>query len=140
MSLKKFPTVSTRGIMENDDGILNMLFAYFITSEFSQTFFYDDQVASLKYLISKYGNDEDTFKTKIIESLKKLYERYEYTDTDVTVILTRDNENNSIMYIKIDIITFNESKELQLSRTLSVDSDKIIYFNNHLEDLYKKRG
>ncbi len=137
MQKKNLPTLSSIGVIENDDNIVNRLFLYFLASEFSQTFFYENYVASLKYIIGKYGDDEIEFKSKIIDSLKNMYDRY-YENTEVSVLIENNTETESIKKLTFDVITYNGDKKIILSETIKIDSDKIIYSNSKLDDLYRR--
>ena len=122
MATPALPTLTKSGFLKPDKSLLERLLLYFIASEYSQSIIYQGKISSLKYLLMKYGNDENKLITEVNYTLTDLYKRY------------FDSVN-----IKVDIKTSQDQTfKDKIQRTLVINIEatyngKLITLNEELD-------
>jgi hypothetical protein len=86
------PTLSANAWVKDPNGKIDFLLAHFYESEKSQTAVYGDNVASLQYIVQKYGSDI----TALVNNIKLGLEKYlaRYYDTVVVEVTSDDTSAN----------------------------------------------
>ena len=137
--MSKIPTLTPDGFIENDNLKLNKLYEYFITSEYSQTFFYVGHVSSLKYLLGEYPihDDPEDLASAIKQTLEAMYARYFDTVT-VSCTVTEELVNSNIFNIKLNIEVVNNDIANSLYRSVHITNSKIDFLKTTNILLYKK--
>ena len=127
------PSLSVNGWIKDSRNILLKLYEYFLTSEFSQSNIYLNEIASLKYIIKK-SNNPDEIVVIIKETLETMYTRYFQS-----VIVTVDYElvdSTDVYKINIDVID-DENKTYSLNRETSITKNNIITMDQQQIDIRK---
>jgi len=134
--LSQLPTLTEDRILSNDVLKINKLYEYFLASEYSQTFFYKEHVASLKYLLGTYSIEEDDLKMAIIETLEKMYSRY-FDEVSVFCELVPEEIDSNAYLLNLNIEVTNNSIKNTLNRSVAITNNKIDILKNTNILLYK---
>jgi len=132
----QLPTLTDDRILENDMLKINKLYEYFIASEHSQSFFYKNNVESLKYLISEYTIENGNLETEIRKSLEKMYSRY-FDEVSVLCSVEPEEEDSNNYTIAIDIQIINNEVSHTLMRSVNVSHNRIDFMKTNNILLYK---
>ena len=113
------PTLSTDNFITEPILKLDTLYAYFLSSEFSQTNTYKGNIASLKYLMQKNTGDTSALVSDIISTLTVFLKRY-FTEVNVFA------EMVDITVIGVSIqVKDNDGVEATLERALRMTNGKL---------------
>lgn len=108
------------------------LLAYFLTSNYSQTNLYRGQIASLQWLIFRYGQDPNTLCTQVTATLTKYLQR-SYPD-GVYVTCTNDANtptNTTNLYTLQLVVEISENGQTKsLGRLVNYDGSKVVSIIN----------
>jgi Tfp pilus assembly ATPase PilU len=114
---------------------LRKLFEYFLVSDYSQTFFYPGEVASLKYIMNTHPDD---IENKTYDALYTMYTKY-FEDVDITTALTSEEDSERLtlhIYVGVktesgEVVTLEEPVDLK--ETLN-----LLRHSEHMEELNGK--
>ena len=127
------PTLSARGWLQDPISTLDLLFAHFLASDYSQTYMYPDNVSSLPYLIHLYGDKPDELVNNIRDTLSKYMGRY-FDTVDIDVRVDNSNGNIRDVYsIILNLSVIREDTVYEIGRILRIKDgkfNKVIKLNN----------
>ncbi len=134
----KLPTLTNDKILDNEKLIIEKLYEYFLASEYSQTSFYVDNIASLKYLIATNPIEDSPtdLETNIKDTLKNMYIRY-FDEVEIFCSVNVQQNEVTVYDINIDIHVTNNSNEFKLNRIINIVNNKINFLKTHQILLYK---
>lgn len=70
------PSLDSRGWIDNPAEMAELLFAYFLVSNKSQSTTHYSRIASLPYILQTTGNDFTVLKNEVERVLQELYSKY----------------------------------------------------------------
>ena len=114
---------------------MKKLFVYFMASDFSQSNTFNNQIASLKYIMTMYHDSAD-IKREIEKALTKLYGAHFDTVSPV-VTITYDTENAITLY-GINIAAVYNGESFVLDRTINSNLSNIATYETALAELYEQ--
>lgn len=76
MSSTPVPVLGTQGFVHDTAGKFNQLMAWFMSSEYSESYLYKGQITSLPKIIQEAGQSEEKIISGIREGLTRLLSRY----------------------------------------------------------------
>lgn len=134
------PTLTMDGFVTNKNLMVAKLWAYYLTSDHSQSTTFSGCVQSLKYDL--LSSDIDSMLTKNIESsLEELYGNY-FDKAKADVVLKTDKDTNtqyaSISLTLTDIDEKGYSKKYYLSKEIESTNGEIKNFEKLLDNLYEE--
>lgn len=134
------PTLTMDGFVTNKNLMVAKLWAYYLTSDHSQSTTFSGYVQSLKYDL--LSSDIDSMLTKNIESsLEELYGNY-FDKAKADVVLKTDKDTNtqyaSISLTLTDIDEKGYSKKYYLSKEIESTNGEIKNFEKLLDNLYEE--
>lgn len=105
----------------------------FLTSEYSQSVLYEGNIASLQYLVQRFGDDKVELQANCRDTLQGLMERY-FTNANVTVKVDEtDPDNPGQLFIQFACMVRDGLNEYNLGRRVQFVNgalQKIIDINN----------
>ena len=118
-----------RGIAEKADALL----AYFLISDYSQSFLHQGQVRSLPYLIQQYPRNHIELSNEAQRSVEMLLESY-FDSVDVHVTIENPDETLGFTEAHVDL-RFNvtvrqDGRMYSLGRLINVVNNKIAKVTN----------
>lgn len=128
------PTLSSIGWVDTIEEKGDHVLSYFITSEYSQSVLYHGKIASLQWLVQRYGKSEVDLEREITDTLDDLMSRYfgDATEVDVTVA-ERDADQPGKLTIRFQCIIREGSHSVSLGRRVEFLNGKlanIVKINN----------
>lgn len=124
------PSLSLSGWVDTVDGKADRLMSYFFTSQYSQTYTYHRNIASLPYLIATYGHDVVNLRSTILSTLSDLFFPY-FDEVDFNVDI--EVENDVVIHIRVSAIFEEDGTRYDLARLIDVNNGsigKIVKLNN----------
>ena len=133
--MNSVPTLMTTGSTEAPKLKLSALFKYFLIADYSQTFYYTGNVASLKYIISKFDNHNvSKLKDDIIEALTTMYERYfDNIRVDLNI-----REDGAKLHLEFYISTIVNDKIIKITDNVEINDLKIIFEGSYQDEILMK--
>ncbi len=113
------PTLSTDNFITEPILKLDTLYAYFLSSEFSQTNTYKGNIASLKYLMQKNTGDTSALVSDIISTLTVFLKRY-FTEVNVFAEMV----DTTVIGVSIQVKD-SDGVEATLERALRMTNGKL---------------
>lgn len=102
------------------------LMAYYITSDFSQSFLYEGSVTSLPYHIQLFENNPSRLSTEIETSLKIYLSRY-FDRVDIKVTVDNlDGDYSDKLNIQIQADVYEGEYKYDLGREIITANNKIV--------------
>jgi signal recognition particle subunit SEC65 len=125
MSSNAYLPLLTEEAWNNDSlSVLDGLIAHFYASDYSQTYIYKDQVASLAYLIYQ-NKDHDELRNAVSNTLERYVRRY-FDEVDVKCEIIQDSENPGLYTIIISCIVIdNEGVEYSIAKAIKIKDSKL---------------
>lgn len=128
------PTLSSsQNYLTDDRSIMNKLYEYFVTSEWSQSNTYRDKIASLKYIAASGNNSIRTMEENIKQSLRILYVNY-FSEVEIEVQVIESEETSKVSYVINIIAKTKTGSTLSLDKTLTLENN-VINYNTLLANL-----
>lgn len=119
MDKRIVPTLSTDNFISEPILKLDVLYAYFLSSEFSQSNTYKGEISSLKYLMQKNTGDSSMLVSDLISTLTTYLKRY-FTEVNVYAEMT------DVTVIGVSIqVKDSEGVEATLDRALKLNNGKL---------------
>ncbi len=119
MDNRIIPTLSTDNFITEPILKLDALYAYFLSSEFSQTNTYKGNVSSLKYLMQKNTGDNNGLVSDIISTLTTYLKRY-FTEVNVFAEMV----DSTVIGVSIQVKD-SDGIEATLERALRMTNGKL---------------
>ena len=110
------PTLTIEGFVESRDIIINRLFMYYKSANYSQTNMYYTRIKSLRYTLKRYNGDLDKLKDAISEDLNFLYKKY----FDTVEVDIQDLETDGGVQLDINITCSYKGRKYLLSKSINV--------------------
>ena len=124
------PTMTIFGLTKDPVVLIEKIFLYFVTSDYSQSVTFYGKIKSFKWIYHKYKDDDDELKTRIKETLSEYYLLY-FKDVDVSVGIS-DGENGT-REIGVDVTAVYENdKTYYLSEIIEVAANENINIERYL--------
>ncbi len=134
MGNRTIPSLSTNGNIEDVSLSMKKLFDYFLLADYSQTFFYKGNVASLKYILGNYKNEDDLL-SLLNSALTTLYERY-FEEVEIDIRLTSTDINSGSADIVFGIAVTTNNIKTDLAETIIVKNNTILFNDKYINELY----
>ena len=120
------PTLSATGWVKNIGEKADMLFSHYLVSDYSQTYFYPGEVASLAKDIQINDNKPLKIKSSIEDTLFKYFNRY-FESAQVEVAINNpDPEYPDNINIAINVTVFEGGYSYNLGKELQTVKGKLI--------------
>lgn len=120
------PTLSTAGFVTDIPSMIDRMFSYYLTSDYSQSNLFQGRVLSLQKQIQAYQHDDIALTNKVREEL----EGYFGSVADaVTVRVSTDQPNPddpSRINITLSAMIVKEGKSYSLGRLIETQDSKIL--------------
>lgn len=133
MTLPAIPALSEDGWVTNPIKIADLLFSYFFTSEYSQTYLFNNKIASLPYIMQNTQGDLNKLSGDVANWLKLLFSNY-FNNIVVESGTEQDPKNPNKYQLTILVqFTDNAGKTYSLGKLLEINDlivQKIITQNN----------
>lgn len=123
--MKKLPTLTTAGWLEDVSSVATTLMDYFLTSEHSQSNFYPKHISSLPYLVQQFGSNPTQLADAVQSKLRILYSRY-MDEVTVRVSNTAADSETGQYNLNIDIIMSKDGKRSSLGRSVAISESKVM--------------
>lgn len=124
----KVPTLSSAGWLETVGQKADRLFAYYLTSEFSQSYLYHNNVTSMTYHIQQYGNRPLELQEVVQRELKAMLNSY-FDDVELRVAVDEPAQGDpERINITIDCKVIQDGVPYSLGRLVKATQSKVIEF------------
>jgi len=127
---RKIPTLSTDNFVSESILKLDTAFAYFLTSEYSQSNMYQGTITSLKYILENNHGRESDITIAVNGALNDLLSNY----FDKVDVFSQIKDNNLGISINVED---SEGRTHSLDRTLKLNDGKVNYYKE-LDYLLRK--
>ena len=124
-------TLNTVGVVEHPKLKLNRLIEYFIIADFSQTYLYSGEIASLKYIMN---NHIDNIKDECRTALTIMLERY-FDAVSIEVTL-EDTDASNKKALVMSVTVTEDGKTHILDKEVYIVNDMLRYNLPHSDELY----
>jgi hypothetical protein len=120
------PSLSASGWLTEIAERADALMAYYVTSEYSQSYIFEKRVTSLPYHVQQYGNDPMLLENRVHNDLQAYFLRY-FEKIDLTVRTDSPDplDPNRINLI-IDCIIYDNGYRYSLGREIRTANNKVI--------------
>ena len=124
------PTLSSVGWVTEVAEKADRLFAYYMTSEYSQSNAYYKEITSLTWHIQQFGSDPSVLKKRIEDDLMTYLSRY-FEMVDLEVSTQHPNpEDPEKINIRISAIVYDQGKRYSLGREIQATKSKVVKIIN----------
>ena len=140
MSKKVLPTLTHNGFISDVDEMLNRIYYYYITSDYTQSITFFGEIKSLAYALKRADFKPDRATEEVKYDLINILHRY-FEHSDVSSLTVDYKEeltgNNKVIYvIGIDIEVIDKTgKKYQLSKSIKLDENNKLHFNDGIDYL-----
>jgi len=132
--VKKVPTLTLDGYLDNTDFMMTKLFEYFVLSEYSQTKLFYGEISSLPYLVRDAGPDFNKLEDSVKDTLFKLYNRYwGNVDVDVGIKEEKINEHKHRVILVINVEVVHDGKTYTLNKSASIEDNEVKKIDNKID-------
>lgn len=118
------PTLSSAGFVTGIQEKADRLFAYFLVSQYSQTYSHAGQISSFPKILQEQANDPSGLNTAVRQALIDLYQGY-FDSVEVDVDTVPFPDNDSKLNIKISVILTQDGTSHSLSRLVSTQDSVV---------------
>lgn len=123
-SKAKVPSLSSDGWIDNSVRCADILFAHFLTSDKSQSYFFND-VRSLPYILNENMDNINTIMKEVKSNLLNYFNNY-FNNVAVTVVEIPNQLDLSRIEINIDIeYTDTTGAKLYLNKVLDITKGRL---------------
>lgn len=124
------PSLSTKGWLVELTERADTLMAYYLTSEFSQSYLYRGSITSLTYHIQQYGQTPDLLETHVQRDLSRYFRRY-FDDVQMEVTTQiPDHEDPNRLNLTINAIIIEQDQRYSLGREIRTLNDRVVNIIN----------
>jgi len=131
------PTLTLTGWVDDKNILMNKLFFYFVTTDYSQSVLYHGNLSSLKYLLHKNGDDLNSLIADVSSTLNKLYSRY-FNTVDANANIKTINDDKTNKQYNYLVITIDATDEKGNSYSLEQSVNITNFDTNKLDELLTK--
>lgn len=119
------PTLSASGWLTEISEKADSLMAYYLLSEYSQSYLYYKHILSLPYHIRMYGNKPNQLKNIVESELTEYFKRY-FKDVELTAIVDIPDVNDpNRINLMIDCMFYDNGEKYSLGREVNIENSKI---------------
>lgn len=132
------PSLTPEGYISDRNLMMNKIYSYFITSDYSQSVRYYGNISSLKYLIRKHGTNHTGLLAEVRTMLNDLYLRY-FDKVTVNAAITEipiTGSSKTNTALSIDVIAIHDGVEFSLSETSYITDNKISEIDDTMSMYY----
>ena len=123
MILKALPTLTTHGFITDNNLIMTKLYEYFLTTQYSQSVLYNSYMNSYDKIVKNTPTVSKDVINGLKEALYNIYSNYFHNVEPTVKLEERDDENNSVYRIYIEIECSGDNREkLLLSKVLNTSN------------------
>ena len=120
------PTLSADNYLKSSLIMMDRLFAYFLASDYSESFIYKGTISSFSYIIEKYNDNIDDIVSNTKQTLELLYKRY-FNDVTVKVRSEEDLSHKGLYTLFISLETIDEKAVSRtLAKALQIKDSKVL--------------
>lgn len=140
MSTTVIPTMGINGFISDIDELLNKIYFYYLTSDYTQSVTFFGKIKSLSYALKRADYKPEKSTEIVQEDLLHILHRY-FPNLNPDSVVTTYKESlsgaNKVIYIiGIDIeLVDGNGKKHQLSKSIELDPENKIHFNDSLDYL-----
>lgn len=140
MSVKVLPTLTYNGFIDDVDEMLNRIYFYYVTSDYTQSITFFGEIKSLQYALKRADYKPDRSTEEVKQDLITILHRY-FTNLDADSIIVDYKEKTTgtdkvIYVIGIDLeVVDNNGKKHQLSKSIELDENDKLHFGEGLDYL-----
>lgn len=123
---RPYPSLSTKGWIEDVPGVLDATTANFFLTHPSLSTEFNNAIISLPSIIQSSGNDEGTIKRELEAKMALLFSRYfdnPVVEARVTYPFPNDNTR---MNVSVFISITRDGQEYNVARELSLTNNKVV--------------
>ncbi len=121
--MAKLPTLTPAGWVSDVTTMSTRLMDYFVSSDYSQSTVYMDEISSLPYLVRVNGNDPIALKREAQATLTRYLMRY-FEDVNV-ITSVKESDVDARYELILDINITHEGRNLSLGRVINVADSRI---------------
>lgn len=119
------PSLSAPGWLLEISERADALMAYYITSEFSQSYLYYGKITSLPYHIKAYGSTPERLESRVEDDLGAYLRRY-FEEVEITVRTDIPNEQDpNRIDLRLDVIVLDNGYRYSLGRQIKIQNKRI---------------
>ena len=120
------PSLSASGWLTEIAERADALMAYYVTSEYSQSYIYEGRITSLTYHIQQHGNDPLRLESRVTGDLQAYFGRYfDRVELEVRTDLP-DPEDPNRINLRIDCIVYQGEYRYSIGREIRAANNKVI--------------
>lgn len=120
------PSLSATGWLTEISERADALMAYYITSEWSQSFIYSGLITSLPYHIQQHGQDPNKLQSKVEHDLSNYLERY-FDSVELSVRTDiPDDQNPNQINLRIEAVVVSEGVRYSLGREIKTENNRVV--------------
>jgi len=120
------PSLSSSGWLSEIAERADALMAYYVTSEYSQSYIYEKRITSLPYHVQQYGNDPLALESRVNSDLREYFLRY-FENIDLTVKTSvPDVDDPNRINLRVDCIIYDNGYRYSLGREIRTANKKVI--------------
>jgi hypothetical protein len=120
------PSLSASGWLTEIAERADALMAYYVTSEYSQSYIYEGRVTSLTYHIQQHGMDPMRLESRVTNDLNAYFGRY-FSRVELEVRTDKpDIEDPNRINLMIDCIVYDGEYKYSLGREIRTANNKVV--------------
>lgn len=98
------PSLGSNGWVTNPGTMIETVFAFALTSDYSQSTIYQGEVTSIPYLINLYQQNREELSERLETALRTLYSRYNFENLYIDVTTTDNSLSGSPQTYDLSIV------------------------------------
>ena len=118
------PTLTTAGWINDTPSMASKLMDYFVASDYSQSQLYRGNVASLAYLVQKYGDTPPLLADSVRETLRPYFAKH--VDEIMISVATNDIDGTGEYNLSIDVSLTTNGTSHSLGKLIQISESEII--------------
>lgn len=123
---KKVPSLSASGWLSEISEKADALMAYYITSEYSQSYVYAGAITSLIYHIQSSGRNMSALENAVTNGLGSYLRRY-FETVDISVSTNRPDPNDpNRINLSVDCTIMDNGYKYSLGREIRTENNRVI--------------
>jgi hypothetical protein len=123
---KPVPSLSANGWLVELTERADALMAYYLTSEYSQSYIYHGAITSLTYHIQQHGQAPDRLEEHVHRDLSRYFRRY-FDDVQLEVTTSiPDHEDPNRLNLTINAIIIEKGQRYSLGREVRTLNNRVV--------------
>jgi len=118
----KIPTLTAKGFVESIEDKIERAMLYFCTSEYSQSDMYRGNVASLPWLVYRYGNNANDIRQEVEGTLSGYLHRV----FDEAIVTCVTEEKHDRINLQINAIVRDNGETRNVGYVIGTTNNKVI--------------